>query len=291
MIERTVYNRDDKKMRVHVFESPGEYARKLWKLDKRFFYADDENWSGMGRSSCIRKVERGDMANVKSSDKLLDKMEHLIDYSTSKFEVISTVAGGVPNVPAVLAGIPTNMRLRRRTMSDQAPLSIVCDMVSSGGINADALRKRGVALIALLRALSIVRPVELYFVCGSRPSVERKTENVGVMVRQETSPLDLARIAHMLGEVGCARNLTYGYECYMVNKRGSKNSMIRWPFNDYSGYREQGAFLYAQALCKDPSEVLYMAPPYARDDSISNPEKFIAEMLEKYGGKMVDEAA
>ena len=103
------------------------------------------------------------MAGVAASDKLLAEMEALVPVSQS-WRTFNSVIGMCPNVPQYLAGNPYNMRLKRRCATATAPLSIFVELVASAGIDARTCLKRGAAMLALVRMLANLRPVELWCV-------------------------------------------------------------------------------------------------------------------------------
>jgi hypothetical protein len=114
----------------------------------------------------LRLVGRNDLRSIDRGE-----MEALIPASRA-WRTKNSVIGTCPNVPHYLAGNPYNMRLKRRSTSATAPLWIFVELVASAGVDTKTCLKRGAAMLALLRILANVRPVELWCVIaiGQRKS-------------------------------------------------------------------------------------------------------------------------
>jgi hypothetical protein len=149
-------------------------------------------WGGMTYQKSVTALRNGDMAGVPASDKLLAEMETLVPVSQS-WRTHNSVVGMGPNVPQYLAGNPYNMRLKRRCTTATAPLSIFVELVASAGIDARTCLKRGAAMLALVRMLANLRPVELWCVIA----IGQRNSRSSLCVRLDTLPLDLARSAHV----------------------------------------------------------------------------------------------
>lgn len=252
-----------------VCESIGDYAALC-----EPYGCEANNFNGqMSGNTCARLLRDGDLAGVKAADEYLSKIEGLLAFETHTWRVIHDVSGGVPNVPAYLAGHPLNMRRRQRQVSQQAPLAIVCDLTSSGMIPAEHVRKRGCAILALVRALTSVRTVELWAVVG----LGGPSQAVEVLTRIATTPLDLARAAHMLTHPSVSRNLGYGY-C-----QGAHHSGGGWNFGDVDLQRKTARESLARVM-HPSAEVLYVPPVYARDKAVTEPVQWLKDMLAQHGG-------
>lgn len=130
---------------------------------------------------------------VPASDTFLTKIERLIDFASSGFESVASVAGGVPVVPSMLAGNPVHMRVRRRTVTDRNPVAIFADAWVQFGVENDMIERRGAAALALARLLAMQRPVKLYVTCG------HGARNPIIWTMPiETAPLDVQRAAWAL---------------------------------------------------------------------------------------------
>ena len=164
-------------------------------------------------------------------------------------------------------------------------MTVFCDIVSSGGIGAKQLQKRGAAVLALVRALSVNRPVTVYAVAGMKDSRAYGSAFVMVNIPQ---PLDLARAAFMLAHPASARQLAYA--CGPRLHRHDANGSLHWAWSDCDKYRRVGCKLYADAIGADAGDCLFVPPPHMNDAVLDNPSKWLADMMKKYGGAL-EEAA
>jgi hypothetical protein len=241
------------------------------------------DWNG-GESLArvLTKCQTGDLSRVPASDKLMSALEDKFAFRSTAFRNIDAMTGGVPNVGAFLAGSPINMRQRRRVEVQETPLVIVADITSSGGVESRDLEKRGAALLALVRLLTARRPVTVYFACAGKPYASGFSSSA-VAVRMDTAPLDLARAAHLLGQTGVARMACYDFICAQV---GGARGNISWAYDSVDFYRANGVAYWQRALGAD--ELLFLPPVFVEDEAIQKPEKWLADMLKKYGGDTVE---
>lgn len=151
-----------------------------------------------------RKSEVGDVSMVYESNKYLEKLESQIPHSLG-WLVVEDVVGAVPNVPAMIAGIPQHMRRRVRTSKDNAPLTIFMNLTSSQGISKSDVRERGIVMLALVRMLANIRPVELWV--GT--AMGDMGVNCTVAWKIDTAPMDLARAAFHIADPSMSR--LFGY--------------------------------------------------------------------------------
>jgi hypothetical protein len=218
-------------------------------------------------------ARNGDASLVARSDEYLSALE--IEAPTSQaWRTLDSVVGAFPNVPAYLAGNPHNMRLRRRTNVDTAPLTIVVDIGSSAGVSQDQLLKRGAALLALVRVLSNLRPVELY----ATTMLGSDTEAHITIVKIDTTPLDLARAAFMLSHPAYGRGLMYQY----FRKVHHRPYQTDWPYGgnrNLSRLASRAHELFGAYLKTD--KFLFLAGKHLT--SIPDPVEWLKEMISKYG--------
>jgi hypothetical protein len=266
--------------RITIFDSLSDFADSAQALSQNGHYDDAGHWfGGVPLNTTAKYCRTGDLARVEPSDKLLSAFENKFHFQSSAFQTVDAVAGGVPNVPAFLAGQPLAMRRRQRVTNEQAPLNILIDLTSSGGITSAQLEKRGAALLALVRILSAQRPVNLYAASSGLPrSAGERFMSSAVLFRLDTAPLDLARAAHVLCATGVARQLGYST---LTEQVGSKGGDIAWPYNSDEYTRRNGVAYWQRAIGTD--ELLYLAPAFAYDENLTNPEKWLTDMLAKYG--------
>ena len=238
----------------------------------------DREWcGGMTFAEARTAIDTGDMAGVAASDRLLEQFEKDL-HPSAAWRTFSVVAGGAPNVGAFLAGSPVAMRQRRRVVDAAAPLTVFVDTVSSGGISAGDLKKRGAAILALVRALSGVRPVTVYAVAAMQ---QHGCANSWIMVRLD-QPLDLARAAFALAHPAFARGLAYEAGPRLVGKEATGN--LHWAFTDVAKYRRVARDTFAGIVGATPEDCLFLAPPHSHDASITDGAAWVKDMLAQHGG-------
>lgn len=244
---------------------------------------------GMSYKEACHAAYAGDAAGVAASDKLMSEFEALAPM-TRRWRTIDTVAGGAPNVGAYLAGSPLAMRRRQRELDQGAPLTIFVDAVSSAGINANNLKKRGSAVLALVRVLGAVRPVTVYMVAGGGSHNGDKAPAAFVMVRMD-SPMDVSRAAFFLGHPGAGRGLAYSVMGKAVDPKRADIYTGSWAWGSNQKYVQHAPAIYANAIGADVNECLYLAPPHLSDPAIENPSQWVLDMLAAHGGAPMADAA
>lgn len=226
-------------------------------------------------SSYYRDLIEGNLSKVAESDAMLEKLEERVPTSRT-WTNTADVCGSMPIVPALLAGHPQSMRLRQRRKRPAGPLAIFLETTGSSATQSGA-DLRGAAMLALARKLGEYRPIELY-VCityGMRDVMN------GVLVKIETTPLDLGRAVAMLGTMSS----TAGYGVSLTRKIG----------NDWVGGWSYGSAHLERRWCGEifkrflnpSSDVLYVPAAYQTDNWHDAP-KWLDSMLEKYGGETIE---
>lgn len=246
----------------------------------------DTDWcGGMTYDQAARAAYAGDAIGAASSDKLMSEFEKLAPVSR-RWRTIDTVAGGAPNIGAYLAGSPLAMRRRQRELDQGAPLTIFCDVMSSAGIKATALKKRGAAVLALVRVLGASRPVTVYMVGGDGSA---STKPASFCLVRMDSPLDVSRAAFFLGHPGAARGLLYSVLKNAVGPQEISTGV--WAWGDNKKYVQHAPAIYANAIGANVDECLYLAPPHLSDPAIVDPAKWVLDMLAQHGGAPMADAA
>ncbi len=185
-------------------------------------------------------------------------------------------------MPQYLAGNPYNMRLRRRCANTAAPLSVFVELVASAGIDTAICLKRGAAMLALVRTLANLRPVELWCVIA----IGQRNSRSSVCVRLDTAPLDLARSAHVFTHPSVFRALGYrSLECefYPSGWKGS------WAFDDHGLHVDTAAESYRRLLMPG-CDVLFVPPVHIRDLYLSQPAQWLRTMIAEHGGVQLEAA-
>ena len=233
---------------------------------------------GVSYDAALDMTRNGDLRGVAASDAYLTRFEALAPMRGA-WRVRDDVTGGVPNVPAYLAGTPLTMRRRERVATETAPLAVAVDLVSSQGISADILQKRGALILALVRALSATRPVELWI--GASATIgERSNEGAWhIWARLDTAPLDLARAAHVMTCPAVSRGMLYAM---LGDMGGTGGENLWWPYNSASWSRENMRHVLSRVI--GSGDMLTIAAPHTNDELVNEPEVWFEKMLKQYGG-------
>lgn len=271
-----------------IFDSIKDFADEMHANGNRAYHSwNERDWcGGFTGDESIAACLNGDMTGVPIADKMLSDLESMANFRTRTWRVVNDVAGGVPNVPAFLAGQPMHMRRRERVANEQAPITVVADQCSSGGIEACDVQKRGAAILALVRILSESRPVELWATCELDAQGHGENCAVATCVKIDTAPLDLARAAHVLTSPSVPRGLCYGYAAMHYG------SHVLWAYGSTQYMqlqRDTGAASFKRIFAPN-ADCLYVPPIYLDDPCISKPVQWIKSMVAKHGGLEQDAA-
>lgn len=278
-------------------KSPGEMLDAMLERQRKLAYNYHEvqacsNFNG-GRSGlpAMRELVNGETneTTIRESDLLMSKMEQYVVIKGSKFVIIDDVAGAVPNVPAYLAGHPLTMRRRQRVQSEQAPLMMIVDVAPSAGVSQETMRKRGVALLALARVLSIVRPLEIYAGTAIGPAKADNKVMEAVYTKVETAPLDLARACYSLSSSAFARGACFEYVYNDTNKNLHSKGSLRWGFGDV-GLQRAHELEMAQSIFPG-KEIMLVSAQFKDDSYLHDPEAWLKKYLGLYGGEAFAEFA
>lgn len=237
----------------------------------------------------VQQVREGDLSGVAASDKLLESIEAQT-LMTKVWRNRLDVVGGAPCVPAFLAGQPYNMRRRERVAVEQGPLTILASLELSADISIETMRKRGAAILALVRLLSNSRPIDLWACCSIGNFNPKTAAHVAIKI--DTAPLDLARAAHVLTDCSVTRGLCYGLGEQLLNEKlGCRGEWSGdWAYGDVSEYRRTARDNFVSVL-NPSSEAIWIAAAHSNDPMVNNPVEWLKTMLHKHGGITEDMAA
>lgn len=230
-------------------------------------------WQGGSHAQAAQWARDGKLEHVAASDRWLEHFEALAEQIiTPSSRIIEDVAGAVPNVPAYVAGVPLTMRRRTRDTSDRAPVCVIVDTTISAGCSQDDIKKRGAVILALVRLLSVRRPLELWTGTG----LNHGRGAAYCFTRLDTTPLDLARAAFMLCDTAATRCLGYG----ALMERGAGGG---WPYNggralQIDAWRTIAAQAFPHLSHFVPVPGLHLNDPLLRD-----PLAWISARLREFG--------
>lgn len=264
---------------IHYIIAPslsemGQFARES-NLPKK---NSGGSWWDLGISTeqAISMCFTGDTSAVEASDALLSKMEEHTNMPSTRSIWYDDVSGAFPNIPAYIAGQPLNMRQRQKVQIDSAPLAIMVDLSVSGAINAQQVRNRGVAILALTRALSAHRPIELWAMdLGAADEGRGTPVNCVVMATKiETSPLDLSAASYALCHPGFLRQLYFPLESKHHGFIGG------WPFNNNSrALTAHETAVIIAPMFTHVAETLCLPGLHVADKSMTDPEAWLRTQL------------
>lgn len=264
-----------------LFDSMTEAADTCESNNQYSGEGNSDGWcGGHNWRTALNVARKGDLSGVAASDALLEEMEYPLATERRTWE--DAMAGAIPNVPAFIAGRPLAMRRKIRAASDAAPIAIIADLSTSGSIDAKQARRRGAAILALVRALSQRRPIELWVTAGLDANYG---EDAGfISVRIDTAPLDLAHAAHALTHVGFPRRILYG----LAKEFGFSG---QWPFNSHRALtRSEMEACFAPAFAH-ASETLCLPGIHGHDESLTNPQEWLRKQIEAHDPVRLAEAS
>lgn len=249
----------------------GDFAQANCSGRKNYDRKGDADFFGPHTGDeCARFARDGDLSRVAASDALLERFERFA-FETERLRWTDDVCGGFPNVPAYLAGHPLAMRRRIADRDGASPVAVIVDLTTSWSITPETIARRGAAILALVRLLSMRRPVELW--AGVMTSAAPHEENLcGVYAKIETTPLDVATAAFVMTHPGFSRRL-----CYAIADREA-GYRSHWPYSDNKVSRGNMQAICAQAFTH-ATETLCIPPAHADDKINADPEGWIEARL------------
>ncbi len=153
----------------------------------------------------LDKTLYGDKTLVPKAIAALNKLDTQIE--TPRREWRPSVAGAFPSVPDAIMGRPTPMRALTQIPNANTPVTLGIMLTSTWSVSCETIANRGIATLALLLALTRIRPVTLYAI---NISYGKDTGEDVRFVRINTNPLDIATAAYALTSAGFYRRLIYG---------------------------------------------------------------------------------
>lgn len=240
---------------------------------RAYAYDTSNAWyGGESEADTLRLALDGDTRLVPSAETLLASLDTHIE--TPRRVWNRSPAGAYTVVPEYLAGIPTYMRRMAYEMDEQAPITILATTTSSAGISAEILAKRGTVILALVMALSRVRPVTLQQLAIMH-GADADGETV-ITSTINTAPLDLATACYVLTSAGFARRLTYGLGKKLNGFDGN------WP-RKYRYGAPQSYYNYLKTkLVADPTKCLIIGAAELHDELLTNPLAWISKQISRF---------
>jgi hypothetical protein len=257
---------------VKTWDSIGDMVRECGAIPTMHTYmSDTDRWFGhTSKLSISNKLLNGDTDLAKKADKVLSKIDKLDLPLVAQFESVRSPFGGRVNFGEWMAGSPTPMRRKVRRASELGPLKIFVGITSSAAIDSNKLEARGIAILALLQKIQMVRPVELYVFCETHGNSDGA---VFTVVKVDSKPLEVATASVALAHCATARHLLYDWS--EVND--GFNGM--WP----NGYQSVKYYEKRKREMEVGNDDLIFESLTSWDANFDNPEKWIKTQLQKLG--------
>lgn len=231
-------------------------------------WTDYESWD-----SALTKMANGDDTYAAMADKLLSQLSDVSDGVPIR-EWAPNVMGAYPIVPEFLSGMPTCMRSMDASETTLAPLNVIVSSTCSAGIDRKVMTQRGVAVLALIQKLQMVRPVELWILVEGND--DKTKDNLFELIRVDTKPLSVAHACFALANVGFARQLTYAHMHKFHGWRGG------WP----QSYHASGYDAIVRRECCFSPEDLWIRSGHFSDSLLARDSvAWVNQQLAKYTAK------
>lgn len=202
-----------------------------------------DGWRGADTATTLARAAGGDAARVAMADAMLARLEDAVGFEARRWRAVDAVAGGVPNVPAYLAGAPLAMRRRARMMDTAAPLTIAVELGVSASVDAPTIARRGAAALALARIAAATRPVELWAYFAARDG--SGGGDALMAVRLDTAPVDVARAAWLFCAPEALRRA--GFATLDVAAGGWTDGEVKW-LDTFETHKTAAADLFRRAV-------------------------------------------
>lgn len=247
-------------------QEAGVLRRQAWLNGAR------DNWLG-GRTWFEFKAavdNGGDEAGAQEAAAIVDGI--VLEAAGERPSWAPSVVGAFPCVPDVLAGFPEPMRARCHVPDEGLPVSIAVCLTSSSGVSNEALRARGIAILALCMALRTEgRNVELsaFTVLDGGPDAGCSLVSFEVA----TNPLSMAEACFAFSAQEMARGLMYGISGAAHGSKGHWPRGMVWDKATEWFAKQQKAGLFGADL---------VVPPIVLNEDrevMSNPAGWVSKRL------------
>lgn len=232
-----------------------------------------DNWfNSEDTPTSLRKCRFGDTSLVPQAEAALAQLDQQIETPRRSWD--RSPAGAFCVVPDVLAGLPTPMRRQVYMQDERAPITILVDVGSSAAVSSETLKLRGITILALVMALSRIRPVTLYQLDVA--SGRKDGESI-LITPINTTPLDLATACYVLTSSGFSRGIVMPVEERINGHSGG------WPkeFNYFGDsliyYRKR-----LPLLGFEEKQTLIVPAAKANDELIKQPLVWIKRQIERF---------
>ena len=223
-----------------------------------------------------RLAREGDLDAVPEAERLLDRLQRDIEVPRRVWE--RAPAGPLCVVPDVLAGLPTPFRRQVERGDERAPIAIIACSTISAGVTANQIKRRGTVILALVLALSRIRPLSLHTVATMHGVDDGETV---LCTRIETAPLDLAHATWMLTSAGFARRVNHGIATKINGFNGEWPKGYRGPQGE-KGYMDYLREQLSGRLGVEERKTLVIGPTHIHDPALNDPEGWLQRMIDYF---------
>lgn len=229
----------------------------------------------------------GDMRHAHFADEYLEHLRSFL-FVSQAFKTRDDVEGAAPNVPAFLAGVPFNMRNKRRAYSPMAPLCMFIELTASVGVaGGESGATRAACFFALAQVLTEVRPVQLWATItygSSTPTPNTPNLSHGMVqlaVRLNTTPFDVAQVCNILMHPDTFAHFGDNY----IRKNMPEGPS--WAY-DMPHMEKKYAGEILGRIVHPGTEVFYIPAAHLNDLGVEQGKVWLKNQLQKYAGDRVE---
>lgn len=184
--------------KLAVYDSVNDFALRLLNCDSNaqaYLSRLPTGWAGGDENTCLRGCRGQDHSYADEADKYVTQFGN-VAIQQNAIDLEFNMEQGELDVGAWQSGEPECLYGPTVTKTDRAPIAVTLDQWIWSGCRTSVIKRRGVAAMALVQALSMYRPVMLYAVIAHRHMPSRT--NAVQIVPAPSNPMDTGRCAFML---------------------------------------------------------------------------------------------
>lgn len=155
-----------------------------------------ETWAGGTPEQVAKYCREGSEKWATRAETLVSGISN-VSVANLGMDLDYNLVHGVLDYGAMEAGNPMCMYGTTITETDRAPIGVYIDNWITCTVPNEVIERRGVAILALVLALSVYRPVLCKYVAASGASFDHSNDNIQ-LIPIPTHPMDLGRAAFAL---------------------------------------------------------------------------------------------
>lgn len=267
---------------VRHFDSPEAYADWLETIPSNLRADYDQSFGGVDFNKGISTLRAGNTDRLDDAKRIMDKLDVEGLISNNMPILQSSIAGMVPNIPNAISGHPETMFSRGYIESPNltTPLNVYVETTVSAGVSRQELTNRGVAILAFVLAMEVIRPVELYIALPHSHS--RKPGVYCPVIKIASRPMDLGRAVWMLTSPCFARRLFHSAINHL-SECGRQCLVGPWAWNS-SPMAKDYETNFRKLLDMQPEDVLLKGGYLYDTLMLTNPVQWVKNMIAKHRG-------